>query len=372
MRALRPSITTLMAVVILAGLAFAALRSASELWFSAFYTATVLLLLRAVVSARFRRGDARAFWFGFAVFGWGVFLLAMGPWKDPAVALSQGIGDGYNQNLLTYHLVRVLVAHLRRDAVDLGDIDKVTIENLGIVHLMMTLLLATLGGAAAVLMRRRGRVSARPGAFGRSKLLLLLAGLALIPAIASLSRSARPPTRFFPDPGAEERGEFTERRMQRYSEVLEAMREPSLWTRSQRDGGATAYRLLWLPSFDYPVCVRIEGSELRAVALDGHGGYDPGMVAIDRRLTLNPAQRADFLRRVEAVKFWSLPTTDNGNHGTDGDRLVLEGVRGGRYHRVDWEEPDSNYVKFCQSFLALSRLGADGVFRDYHGEELQE
>ena len=38
----------------------------------------MVLLLLTVIIARFPRGDEKAFWFGFAVFGWGFFLLGFG------------------------------------------------------------------------------------------------------------------------------------------------------------------------------------------------------------------------------------------------------------------------------------------------------
>ncbi len=67
-----------MALVVLCGVAFTALRTASDLWLSVLSSLAVVLLLVAAVASRFRRGAEGAFWLGFAVFGWGLFLLGMG------------------------------------------------------------------------------------------------------------------------------------------------------------------------------------------------------------------------------------------------------------------------------------------------------
>ncbi len=72
---------------------------------------------------------------------------------------------------------------------------------------------------------------------------------------------------------------------------------------AERGRAQTVYRLLWLPSFHHPVCVRIErvgdGARLHARVLDGKGGYDPGTIAIDRTLTLTAEQWNQLERRLD-------------------------------------------------------------------------
>jgi hypothetical protein len=85
MRHLRISIGGLMALVILAGVGFAALRSASELGASLLFTLALGLLATAILGAMFRRGRQQAFWAGFALFGLGSMLLGFGPWADTAI-----------------------------------------------------------------------------------------------------------------------------------------------------------------------------------------------------------------------------------------------------------------------------------------------
>ena len=70
MRRLRLSIAQLMLLVLFIGLAIGALRSPSRLMANAMWTATAGLLGWSVVAAILRRDHRRAFWVGFAVFGW--------------------------------------------------------------------------------------------------------------------------------------------------------------------------------------------------------------------------------------------------------------------------------------------------------------
>jgi hypothetical protein len=74
----RLSVTSMMSAVVVAGVAFAIVRVASPAALMGLYTFTFLALLLAVVAARCRG----AFWFGFAVFGWGYFLIGIAPWSE--------------------------------------------------------------------------------------------------------------------------------------------------------------------------------------------------------------------------------------------------------------------------------------------------
>jgi hypothetical protein len=76
----RVSIAGLMAVVLVCGVAAAALREASETWAGILLLVTVGLLAFALLAVRQRREASRAFWEGFALFGWGYLVLTLGPW----------------------------------------------------------------------------------------------------------------------------------------------------------------------------------------------------------------------------------------------------------------------------------------------------
>jgi hypothetical protein len=75
MRRLRFSLLGLFGLTALAALACTSLLSASAPWIRVLLTASLLLLLTAVVIAVCRRGLARAFGVGAAIFGWGYLLL---------------------------------------------------------------------------------------------------------------------------------------------------------------------------------------------------------------------------------------------------------------------------------------------------------
>ena len=70
MHKLQYSVRTLLACVLLLGVAFAALSSQSYLWAATITTLTVLVLLVAALGAIVRRSADRACWIGFALFAW--------------------------------------------------------------------------------------------------------------------------------------------------------------------------------------------------------------------------------------------------------------------------------------------------------------
>jgi hypothetical protein len=75
MRRIRFSIANLLLVISFVAVAIAALREATDLWDSGIFSLTAGLLLASVLLAVHRTGRSRAFWLGFALFGWS-FLIA--------------------------------------------------------------------------------------------------------------------------------------------------------------------------------------------------------------------------------------------------------------------------------------------------------
>ena len=83
----RVSIATLLVVVGLMAVGFAALRVSSRLWANASFSVVLLSLVVAIAALIYRQGPRRAFWAGFALFGWTYLILVFGPaplngWKD--------------------------------------------------------------------------------------------------------------------------------------------------------------------------------------------------------------------------------------------------------------------------------------------------
>lgn len=75
----RFSIRQLLAATALVALGCFALLNASPIVAAAMMSAVAVLLLAAVVLSIYRTGDKRAFWIGFALFGWAYLLLCYGP-----------------------------------------------------------------------------------------------------------------------------------------------------------------------------------------------------------------------------------------------------------------------------------------------------
>lgn len=128
-----------------------------------------------------------------------------------------------------------------------------------------------------------------------------------------------------------------------YSKHLTAMREPSLYQLAQQDASAEAYRFLWLRTFDHPVCVRLtvrkDGTALlTSKEMDGHGGYAPGRLKLNKTTAIS-RDRTDWFRgQFEKRAIWNLPTRLSAD-GLDGAQWIIEGVKSGRYHIVDRWSP---------------------------------
>ncbi|HWE37419.1 MAG TPA: hypothetical protein VG406_12695 [Isosphaeraceae bacterium] len=86
MRLPRFSIAGLMGLVVVVAVGVAALRFASELWAGVLLLSTVGVLGAAILGIIHRRDGKRAWWQGFALFGWGYLALALGPWASEAIA----------------------------------------------------------------------------------------------------------------------------------------------------------------------------------------------------------------------------------------------------------------------------------------------
>src|SRR5262245_19063158 len=84
---MRPRTTTasLLTVIALCGVGFAALRDPTDWWAGTVFSVTLLSLALAALYAVFRKGPRRAFWKAFTAFGVGYLVLAFGPWCETAI-----------------------------------------------------------------------------------------------------------------------------------------------------------------------------------------------------------------------------------------------------------------------------------------------
>jgi hypothetical protein len=109
------------------------------------------------------------------------------------------------------------------------------------------------------------------------------------------------------------------------------------------------------------------------VVLDGKGGYDPGQVAIHQTIALSAEQFRELNRHLEQAAFWIMPFKEKINGGVeDGDSLVLEGVKNGKFHIVRRVLPDPAYTKLCGHMLDLSGLKIREVWGEYHANDDDE
>ena len=93
MHHLRYNIAGALGAILFVAVGFAALREADELWDSWLFSLTLGLLLFAVLLAAHRTGDRRAFWIGFALFGWGYLSFSLIPSTGPRVIATKAVTD---------------------------------------------------------------------------------------------------------------------------------------------------------------------------------------------------------------------------------------------------------------------------------------
>ena len=165
---LRVSMSGLLGVVLFSALILAALRSGSDGWFRAVYTATAGGLFFGIVAAR----HLGSFWHGFAAVGVAYFALGFGPW---IVGPPGSEGRGLNRNLATTTLIVEPVAEAiaARDTPPPGPINGYYLmregrkANLaGILHSALTIALAIAGGTISrgLAAKSKRRARRRPAA----------------------------------------------------------------------------------------------------------------------------------------------------------------------------------------------------------------
>lgn len=76
---LRISVLGTMTIVAFVAISLVTLRSTLEIWASLLFTLEIVLLCFAIPSLLYRRGPSRAFWVGFAAFGWTYVVFCFGP-----------------------------------------------------------------------------------------------------------------------------------------------------------------------------------------------------------------------------------------------------------------------------------------------------
>jgi hypothetical protein len=91
MRRFRFHLRTLVILVLLLGVGFAALRESNEIWDSGVFALTLGILLTSVLLAIHRTESRRAFWLGFALFGWIYLGLTLLPSMESRLITTKAI-----------------------------------------------------------------------------------------------------------------------------------------------------------------------------------------------------------------------------------------------------------------------------------------
>lgn len=140
---MRFSLLMLLVIVALAAVNIASLKTGDWLWCRLLFTLTLAVHLVAILGAVYRRGRVRAFWIGFALFGWTYLSLA----NVPMFRLAE------------YQLLGTQVSYLLKDFTPEGN-DGLVIDTGGsrisifsfrqIIHSTSALIFASVGGIFGV------------------------------------------------------------------------------------------------------------------------------------------------------------------------------------------------------------------------------
>jgi hypothetical protein len=91
MRRFRFHLGTLVIVVLILGISFAALRESNQTWESGLFTLTLGVLLVSILLSIHRTESRRAFWIGFALFGSGYLVLSLVPSIESRLATTKAL-----------------------------------------------------------------------------------------------------------------------------------------------------------------------------------------------------------------------------------------------------------------------------------------
>jgi hypothetical protein len=100
MHHLRYNIAGALGAIVFVAVGLAALREADKLWDGWLFSLTLGVLLFAVLLAAHRTGDRRAFWIGFALFGWGYLSFSLIPSTESRLITTKALAYLHQANIL--------------------------------------------------------------------------------------------------------------------------------------------------------------------------------------------------------------------------------------------------------------------------------
>jgi len=143
----------------------------------------------------------------------------------------------------------------------------------------------------------------------------------------------------------------------RYGRMFENAEEPSLYVKAVR-GDADSLRFTWIPAFDPPVTVRIEGfrtasPRMVAVRFGAGDGAELGRI-IDRMSRLLSVAEAEGLRRRLLASNPLTLTSAECDMGVDGAEWIVERAVGRRYKMIARNSPSNGHIR--STGMAMLRL----------------
>jgi hypothetical protein len=187
MRRFRFHLGTLVIIVLFLGFGFAALRESNESWDSSVFSITLCVLFISILLAIHRLGSRRAFWIGFALFGWTYLGLALVPSIESRLIttkalayLDSGVQDAFSNTVQAgrtfsgspkEHTIKapfqgIILKSRKQDgaltshySALLGGASGRTRNFVRIGHSLFTLLVAWLGGQLSRRLSRTSRLS---------------------------------------------------------------------------------------------------------------------------------------------------------------------------------------------------------------------
>lgn len=158
---------------------------------------------------------------------------------------------------------------------------------------------------------------------------------------------------------------------------LKAMKEPSLWKLSEKDRRAKVYRFLWLHPGKPQIGIRLSRTAgdfvLHVAEHDGPPGVTAGRQILSKDVELTDQQGERLVGLIERTKFWAAPVEVKESQGiADGDGIVIEGVKDGRYHVINraGSTTGEGYKAFCRSLLELA--GEPDVLKEWDRRRQEE
>ena len=118
----RISIAMLLAAMVPIAVGFAALANPTAFWEGAIFLLTMVVMFAAVLGVCYRRKAERAFWVGFSLFGWGLFLVS----SDVKFSIRPGASVQYSFGTATEQGDMPLTA-LVRNLVDTLQLNRSTV-----------------------------------------------------------------------------------------------------------------------------------------------------------------------------------------------------------------------------------------------------